>query len=310
MMCSRFLELKPEREEGWLARSAERLFAALLDYYDRSLSWALRHARTIMLILLATLTLNFYLFAIVPKIFFPPQDTGRLIGGILADQSISFQAMRKKLGRFIAIIRRDPAVANVVGFTGGRQTNSGFVFVSLKPESERNVTASQIIARLRRKLALVPGAKLFLQSVGDIRAGGRAANAAYQYTLEDNSLAELYHWEPILLKAFRTLPALRDVNSTSEQDRGLEANIVIDRATAARLGLSMSQVDNTLYDAFGQRLVSTIFTPLNQYHVVMDVAPADLYLDRRRRGERHGRDQCRDRHHFGTESNHLARRAE
>ena len=273
MMCARLLKLKPEREEGWLARGAERVFAVLLDRYERSLSWALRHARTIMLILLATLALNVYLFAVVPKTFFPPQDTGRLIGGILADQSISFQAMRKKLGSFIAIIRHDPAVANVVGFTGGRQTNFGFVFVSLKPESERKASADQIIARLRRKLAVVPGARLFLQAARDIRAGGRAANAEYQYTLEGNNLAELYHWGPLLLKALRGLPELRDVNSTSEQDRGLEADLVIDRATAARLGLSMSQIDNTLYDAFGQRQVSTIFNPLNQYHVVMEVAP-------------------------------------
>ena len=270
MMCARMLRRPFEQRQGWFARGLERAFDAVRDRYDRTLRVALAHPRTVLLILLATLGLNFYLFAIVPKGFFPQQDTGRIIGGVQADQSISFQLMRQKMTRFMSIIQKDPAVDSVVGFTGGGQTNSGFFFMSLK--SNRKLTADQVIARLRRELAVVPGATLFLQSVQDIRVGGRASNAQYQYTLQSDELPLLREWAPKITQALQGVPELRDVNS-DQQDKGLETDLVIDRATAARLGLTASQIDNTLYDAFGQRQVSTIYNPLNQYHVVMEVAP-------------------------------------
>jgi len=223
-------------------------------------------------ILAAVLVLNVYLFYLVPKGLFPQQDTGRLIGGIQADQSISFQAMRQKLAQFIAIIQSDPAIETAVGFTGGRQTNSGFVFVTLKPVAERDATADQVIGRLRGKLGQVAGASLFLQASQDVRTGGRQSNALYQFTLQGDDLATLYSWAPKITEALQHEPVLTDVNSDQQQN-GLELDITIDRETASRLGLTASQIDNTLYDAFGQRQVSTIYSALNQYHVVMEVAP-------------------------------------
>jgi len=272
MMCARLLRRPADDRRGRLYRASEAAFERILGAYDRTLRWALENAPLMMTILLATLCLNVYLYMIVPKGFFPQQDTGRMIGGIQADQSISFQAMREKLAQFIAILRADKAVDTVVGFTGGGQTNSGFVFMSLKPLSERNISADQVAARLRRELAAVPGASLFLQPVQDIRVGGRQSNALYQYTLQGDDLQELYTWGPRILAALQALPELTDVNSDQQQN-GLETDLVIDRATAARLGIAVSQIDNTLYDAFGQRQVSTIYNPLNQYHVVMEVAP-------------------------------------
>ncbi len=272
MMCAYLFRRRPEREPGRLSRAVEGAFDAVLGFYDRTLTWALAHARVMMLILLATLCLNVYLFYIVPKGFFPQQDTGRLVGGIQADQSISFQSMRQKLTQFITILRKDPAVENVVGFIGGGQTNSGFVFISLKPLSERKLPADQIITRLRGELSQVAGATLFLQSTQDIRVGGRQTNAQYQYTLQSDDLGELYAWAPKITEALQHVPELTDVNSDQQQN-GLETYLVIDRASAARLGLTASQIDNTLYDAFGQRQVSTIYNALNQYHVVMEVAP-------------------------------------
>ena len=272
MMCAYILRRRPDHEPGRISRTVERAFNAVLGVYDRALSWALAHAKTMMLILAATLALNVYLFDIVPKGFFPQQDTGRLVGGIQADQSISFQSMRQKLTQFITILRQDPAVQDVVGFTGGGQTNSGFVFVSLKPLSERKLSADRIIGRLRRELSQVAGATLFLQSTQDIRVGGRQTNAQYQYTLQGDDLEELYAWAPKITEALQHVPELTDVNSDQQQN-GLETDLVIDRPTAARLGLTASQIDNTLYDAFGQRQVSTIYNALNQYHVVMEVAP-------------------------------------
>jgi multidrug efflux pump len=272
MMCAFILRHRPEHEPGRLSRAIERAFNAVLRTYDRSLTWALAHAKTMMLILAATLALNVYLFYIVPKGFFPQQDTGRLIGGIQADQSISFQSMRGKLNQFVAILRQDPAIENVVGFIGGGQANSGFVFVTLKPLSERKLSADRIITRLRRELSQVAGATLFLQSTQDIRVGGRQSNAQYQYTLQGDDLNELYSWAPKITEALQHIPDLTDVNSDQQQN-GLETDLVIDRPSAARLGLTASQIDNTLYDAFGQRQVSTIYNALNQYHVVMEVAP-------------------------------------
>jgi multidrug efflux pump len=272
MMCAYLV--KPPREErpGRLARLSERCFAGVLSFYEHSLRWALSHCGLMMVLLVAVLALNFYLFAIVPKGFFPQQDTGRLVGGIQADQSISFQRMREKLAQFVAIVQKDSAVESVVGFTGGSQTNSGFVFVSLKPATERHDPVDQVISRLRRELSQVAGARLFLQPVQDIRVGGRQSNALYQYTLEGDDLGELYAWAPKITEALQQVPELTDVNSDQQQN-GLETDLSIDRATAARLGLTVSQIDATLYDAFGQRQVSTIYNPLNQYHVVMEVAP-------------------------------------
>jgi multidrug efflux pump len=274
MMCALFLR-RPKsitEGEGWLGRISERSFDAVHNAYHRSLNWALDRPRTIMLILLGMVCLNFFLFVIVPKGFFPQQDTGRLIGGLQGDQSISFQLMRQKLTQFMTIIAKDPAIASIAGFTGGGQTNFGTVFVTLKPLAERDTTADGVIARLRRELNQVPGANLFLQSIQDIRVGGRQSNAQYQYTLQGDELDELYSWAPKIVAAMQKVPEITDVNSDFQQ-KGLETQLNIDRNSAARLNLTVSQIDNTLYDAFGQRQVSTIFNPLNQYHVVMEVAP-------------------------------------
>jgi multidrug efflux pump len=272
MMCSRLLRPTPERRPSRLFRWSERGFAAVLERYERSLAWVLGHGVLTMLVLLVTVCLNVFLYIIVPKGFFPQQDTGRIIGFIQADQSISFQAMRQKLANFIDIVRSDPAVDTVGGFTGGQQRNSGMMFISLKPLSQRKESADQIVARLRVKLAREPGANLFLNPVQDIRVGGRQANAQYQYTLQADDLADLRTWEPKIRLALSNLPELVDVN-TDQQDKGLQTSLVIDRDTASRLGISPQLIDATLNDAFGQRQVSTIYAPLNQYHVVMEAAP-------------------------------------
>jgi multidrug efflux pump len=273
MMCALLLKHDRDRPPGLFHRVTERFFDAMLHGYERSLGWALRHPRLIVTILLATVVVNVELYRIVPKGFFPQQDTGRITGNIQADQAISFQLMRQKLQQFIDIISKDSAVDTAVGFTGGQgQTNGGFVFISLKPKSERKIGADQVIVRLTRELAQVPGATLFLQAVQDIRVGGRAANAQYQYTLQADNVEELYTWVPRILAELQKLPILTQVNS-DQQNKGLETDITIDRDTAARLGISVAQIDNTLYDAFGQRQVSTIYNARNQYHVVMEVAP-------------------------------------
>ncbi len=272
MMCARLLRPKAERRTGRIGAWSERVFAALVDGYKRSLAWNLRHGAFIMCVLLATVCLNVYLYISIPKGFFPQQDTGRMVGGIQADQSISFQAMRAKLADFMKIVGDDPAVQNVVGFTGGAQRNSGFMFVALKPLTERKATVDQVIARLRVKLGKEPGANLFLQPVQDIRIGGRQANAQYQYTLQGDDLAELRAWEPRIRAALGQLPELTDVN-TDAQDKGLQTSLTIDRDAAARLGVTPSMIDATLNDLFGQRQVSTIYAQLNQYHVVMEAAP-------------------------------------
>jgi multidrug efflux pump len=273
MMCALLLKHDRDRPPGRFSRATERFFNAMLAGYDRSLGWALNHPRLIVTILLATVVTNVELYRIVPKGFFPQQDTGRIIGNIQADQSISFQLMRQKLQQFVDIIRKDPAVETVVGFTGGGgQTNGGVVFMALKPLRERKIAADQVIARLSRELAQVPGATLFLQAVQDIRVGGRAANAQYQFSLQADSVEELYTWAPRILAELQKEPVLSQVNS-DQQNKGLETDITIDRDTAARLGITVAQIDNTLYDAFGQRQVSTIYNARNQYHVIMEVAP-------------------------------------
>jgi len=272
MMCAHVLANNRQHRHGRLYHIAERAFDAVLALYDRSLRQALRWPALVMLSLAATIVLGFYLFTVVPKGFFPQQDTGRMIGGIQADQSISFQLMEKKLAQFVNIIRHDPAVENVVGFTGGFQTNGGFVFVVLKPLSERKISVMQVIGRLRPKLNQVAGARLFLQAVQDVWAGGRQTNAQYQYTLQGDSAEEIYKWAPKVEAALQKIPILTEVN-LDQQQKGLESDLVIDRNTAARLGLNVAEIDNTLYDAFGQRQVSVIYAAQNQYHVVMEVAP-------------------------------------
>jgi multidrug efflux pump len=278
MMCA-FLASMPDRDkETWLTRGSRKTFDAAYRVYDRSLAWALDNPRTIMAILLLTVCLNVFLFVEVPKGFFPQQDTGNMSGSIRADQSISFQLMEKKFEQFMKIIRADPNVDTVAGFTGGGggpgggSTNSGFVFIQLKDLSQRALTTDQVIDELRPKLAKVPGARLSIFGRQDVRAGGRQGSALYQYSLQADTLDDLNTWAPKITAALQNVPELEDAMS-DQQSKGLEVDLKIDRATAARLGISMSQIDNTLYDAFGQREVSTIYQDLNQYHVVMEVAP-------------------------------------
>jgi multidrug efflux pump len=272
MMCSVLLRPLAGERHGRLYRVSERFFEAMLGFYRRTLTAALEHPLSVVIILVGVFGLNFYLYGAIPKGFFPQQDTGRIIGIIQADQSISFQLMQQKLSQFVSIIKKDPAVETVVGFTGGGQTNSGFMFLSLKPTDQRRISADGVITRLRREMAVVPGATLFLQAVQDIRVGGRASNAQYQYTLQGPTLEELSEWTPKIVAALQSEHDLADVNS-DQQNKGLESDLVIDRDAAARLGITVSQIDNTLYDAFGQRQVSTIYVARNQYHVIMEVAP-------------------------------------
>ena len=272
MMCARLLKPGDDLKRGWFYRTGEHFFTGLLSRYERSLGWALGHGPFMMLLLLATVCLNVYLYVVIPKGFFPQQDTGRLTGSIQADQNISFQAMQKKLVNIMNVVRQDPAVESVAGFTGGGQINSGFMFVSLKSLSERKDSADRVMARLRPKLAREPGARLFLQPVQDIRVGGRSSGAMYQYTLQAEDLTELRTWEKRIRDALSQLPQLVDVN-TDEQDRGLQTAVAIDRDAASRMGVTAALIDASLNDSFGQRQVSTIYNPLNQYRVVMEVAP-------------------------------------
>jgi len=275
MMCARLLGRQDPARRGRWYRWSENFFEDLLHGYERSLTWALRHGRIMMLILFTTIGLNIWLFNIIPKGFFPEQDTGLMMGGIQADQSISFQLMAKKLKQFIDIVQADKAVANVVGMTGGGGfgggTNSGRLFIALKPLAKRKESAERVIMRLRPKLTAVPGASLFLNPAQDIHIGGRQSLSSYQYTLQADELSDLRTWAPKLVEALKAEPLLQDVNS-DQQDKGLETDLVVDRDTASRLGLTASQIDNTLNDAFAQRQVSTIYRDLNQYHVIMVVA--------------------------------------
>jgi len=270
MMCSRLLSGHAQRPPGRLHRWSEAVLGDLRRTYERSLTWVLLHGRLTLAVLACTIGLNFWLFSTIPKGFFPEQDTGRLMGFVQADQSISFQLMSKKLKQFIDIVQADRAVSTAVGYTGGGSANNGMLFIELKPLSERGESAEHVMTRLRPKLAKVAGAMLFLFPPQDIRIGGRQSNSLYQYTLQADELTDLRAWMPKLVDALKTEPILTDVNS-DQQDKGLETDLSIDRDTASRLGLTASQVDNTLNDAFGQRQVSTIYQSLNQYHVVMVV---------------------------------------
>jgi hydrophobe/amphiphile efflux-1 (HAE1) family protein len=281
MMCAALLrpEKKRGRGHGRLYRASEAAFEGARTAYDHSLRWALRHSRFMLTLTLLTVVVNIVLFIYIPKGFFPEQDTGRITGTIQGAQDISFQAMREKLKEVLDIIRTDPDVTDVVGFSGGTSgggvgstTNTARMFISLKPFEERSSSARQVMSRLRGRLGQVPGAPTFLQAVQDLRIGGMGSAALYQFTLRGDNLAELNAWGPQVLQKLRTLPQLVDVNS-DQQDKGLQATLVIDRDTAARFGITAQRLDDTLYDAFGQRQVSITYTPLNQYHVVMEVAP-------------------------------------
>ncbi len=272
MMCARLLRPQSRTAHGRLYQASEKGFGAILRAYEKSLGWVLRHQRFTIVVTLATMAATIFLYAKVPKGFFPQQDSGRLTGTIQADQDTSFQAMQKKLGEFVNTVMRDPDVESANGFLGGGTPNSGRMFISLKSRGDRKdgSTADQIIARLRGKLAHVPGATLVLQPVQDVRVGGRHSAAQYQYTLRGDNSDELLAWAPRVLQTLRRLPSLTDVNS-DQQNKGLQASLVIDRASASRLGITPQMIDDTLYDAFGQRQVSTMYTQLNQYHVVMQV---------------------------------------
>jgi multidrug efflux pump len=276
MMCA-YLDILTERE-NWLTRGPGRAFDWALGFYRRTLAWALDNPKTIMAILGITVVLNFYLIAIIPKGFFPDQDNGMMFGRIRGDQSISFQSMEEKFTKFSSIIAADPAVATVGGYAGGGggprggSSNSGTVFVTLKPLGQRSLTTDQVIERLRPKLEKVAGARMFLFSSGSIRAGGRQGNGNYQFTVLGDTLGDLNEWLPRITQALGKVSQLQDVNSDQEEN-GLEVMLHVDRQTAARLGLSMTQIDSTLNDAFGQRSVSTIYKDKNQYQVIMEVAP-------------------------------------
>ncbi len=269
MMCARVLR-QPSAEKKTQPDLLGRFLEHLISGYGRSLRWALKHSFIMLLLLLATVACNVYLFSKIPKGFFPQQDVGLIVGGVQADQSISFTALKAKLETIAAIVQRDKAVDTVSAFTGGGA--SAFVFVALKPLAKRDATADQIINRLRPQTAKITGAQLFLNAAQDIRVGGRGSNAQFQYTIQADSLEELRAWTPQITRALMNVPEITDVNLDT-QDKGLQTSLVYDRDTLSRLGLNVARVDSALYDAFGQRQVSTLFKSLNQYHVVMEVAP-------------------------------------
>jgi len=272
MMCSRLLKSQHDKKHNRLYRISERGFELLHKGYARSLAVVLTHPQLTLVITLVTIGISVYLYIIVPKGFFPQQDTGQIGGNILADQDISFTAMRDKLRAFLKIVEADPAVDNVTGFTGGGTLNTASMWMQLKPLSERKLSADDVINRLRGKLARIPGATLYLMSSQDLRVGGRGSNSQYQFTLQADSLKDLNEWAPKLLAKLKTIPIILDANS-DQQIHGLESELVIDRETASRLGVSPAAIDDTLYTAFGQRQVSTMYTGMNQYHVVMELLP-------------------------------------
>jgi multidrug efflux pump len=274
MMCATLLKSHGKDSHGWFYRVSEWFFDVVLRAYEITLGFVLRHQRITMLVTLLTLAFTVYLYVIIPKGFFPQQDTGRLSGSIVADQNTSYQAMEHLLTRFASTVSEDPAVEGVIAFTGGQggTANAGRMFVSLKALEERKMSADEVIGRLRGKLARIPGGTLFLQAVQDLRIGGRSSSSQYQFTLQGDNLDDLVEWGPVVLREIRKLSTVVDV-STDQQNRGLQASLDIDRLMAARLGITQQSIDDTLYDAFGQRMVSTMYMPLNQYHVVMEVDP-------------------------------------
>jgi len=273
MLCAWLLRPDSHQHKpGRLARWSERAFDGVRRSYEYSLDWALGAQWLVLLMLVLVIGLNAYLFVVVPKGFFPQQDTGQIQGGMRADQSISFQAMQEKLRQLVNIIRSDPAVDTVVGFAGGSRAGGGFVFVNLKPATERTERGQAVIARLRPQLAQVTGISLFLNPVQDVRMGGRQSNSTYQYTLKSDNIADLRLWATKLAEAMKEQPNLTDVD-TDQQENGVETFVDVDKGTAARLGITSRDVDNALYDGFGQRQVATIYSELNQYHVILGVAP-------------------------------------
>jgi multidrug efflux pump len=274
MMCAFLLKHDRPEDHGRLYRASESFFSWMLRTYEKSLGWVLRHQALALAVLLITIGVNIYLFVIVPKGFFPQQDNGTITGGIQGAQDISFQSMAALSEQFVDRIKSDPAVQNVMGYTGGNgAVNGGFVYIGLKPLNERkNASAGQVINRLRPKLTSTPGATVFLQAGQDLRIGGRQSNAQYQYTIQSDNLQDLVKWGPQLLQQMKKQRGFTDVNS-DQQNLGLQASLVYDRATASRLGITPQAIDSTLYQAFGQAPVSTMYTPLNQYYVVMEVAP-------------------------------------
>jgi len=271
MMCAHYLKKLSKKEIH--AELEKGFFHRLHGWYEKSLSWSLQHSKLMLVILFFTVMLNIFLFVIVPKGFFPQQDTGRIMGAIQAEQDISFQALQEKLTQFVSIIQDDPGVAAVVGFVGGTNTNSGQVFVTLKDLSERQISVDKVIARLRKKLSSITGAVLYLQAAQDLQIGGRQGNAQFQYVLSATNLNDLNHWSPKIVQALSVLPGIADVNSDL-RDHGLQLYVNIDHDAAMRFNITTQQIDSTLYSAFGQSQVSTLYTPFNQYHVVMEVAPA------------------------------------
>jgi multidrug efflux pump len=285
-MCAKFLRSHKTEKRNVFSRASEWFFDRMLATYTHALRWVLRHQPFTLAVTIGVACLSVFLYIQVPKGFFPQQDTGRIMGAVMGAQDISFQSMSEKIKRYVTVVMKDPAVDTVVGFTGGNTAlNQGRFFMMLKPLEDRSpckpqhfwqscplVSADDVINRLRGKLAVVPGATLIMQSAQDLTIGGRFGNAQYQYTLQSANLEDLNNWAPRLLEKMRALPELRDQNS-DQQDKGLQAKLVIDRDTASRLGISPQTLDNALYDAFGQRQVSTMYRPLNQYHVVMEVAP-------------------------------------
>jgi multidrug efflux pump len=273
MMCSRLLKHIRDDQHGKAYRASERFFRWILQTYERTLGWVLEHSALTLAVLALTIAVNIYLLWIVPKGFFPQQDNGTAFGGIQGPQDTSFQAMQAAVARIVTVVKSDPAVDNAMAFTGGGgATNGGFIFMGLKPLQERKISASQVIDRMRPKLLAVPGANTFMQAGQDLRIGGRMSSAQYQYTIQSDNLQDLVDWGPVLLQQMRKLRILTDVN-TDQQNSGLQMNLVYDRTTASRLGITPQIIDSTLYQAFGQAQVSTMYTGINQYHVVLEVDP-------------------------------------
>ncbi len=273
MMCAHLLKQHTAEEHGRIYRATERFFDGMLDIYKHSLSWVLDNSGLMLVVLLLTIALNVVLIIKIPKGFFPQQDTGALVGGIQGPQDASFPVMEASARAIVKTVKADPAVANVICYTGGNgSSNGGFVYVALKPLDERKIGAPEIINRLRPKLNRLPVASVFLQAAQDLRIGGRGSNALYQYTLQADNVNDLAHWGPILLADIKKLPGFQDVNS-DQQNGGLDEYLTYDRVAAARLGLTPQTLDSALYSAFGQSEASVIYTQLNQYYVVLEVAP-------------------------------------
>jgi multidrug efflux pump len=292
-MCAHLLKEHNAEKHGRLYQWSERVFAGLLDFYKRSLTWVLDNPGLTLVVLIVLIGMNVLLIVRIPKGFFPQQDTGAIVGGLQGPQDASFAVMNNSVQKLVAVIKADPAVQNIIGFTGGNgATNTGFLYAALKPLNERKISASDIINRLRPKMNSLPVASAFMQAAQDLRIGGRGSNAQYQYTIQSDTVEELVHWGPLLLGEIRKLPGLQDVNS-DQQNGGLDEVLTYDRVTAARLGITPQSLNSTLYSAFGQSEVSIIYTQLNQYYVVLEVAPQfwqgpaglrDIYLNTQKAG--------------------------